>query len=202
MRISKLHIVALGVALLFGCSRDKSPLHPNELSYSDGNSGPFGSGPEYDVYSVVVNSMFLSENQKLAVLLDSTVTYELTQNSVEYYKEHLVHLDNFIINDFNNNNKKRQKLSTIPGLNAINIFVSDKELDDIFRNGSWPEFYNRFPNSNGFVSLSSVGFSQKKDTAILYVFSIQGSFNAAAYIILLQKTNVWKVVKSLIIWIT
>jgi hypothetical protein len=197
MKTYTIQFLLLGLFLTAGCHREKSPLGPN-----DDNLGPFGSGAEYEIYSVVVNSMFLWKNTKLAVLIDSTVTYELSQNSIEYYQQQFPKLDKFLIEDFNKNNADRQKLLNIPGLEATDVLISDNELDDIFQNGWWPEFYKRFPNSSGYISLSSIGFSQNENTAFLYASSIQGGLAGAGYVILLQKTDLWKVVKTLMVWIS
>jgi len=189
-----IHLLLISL-LIFNCTREKSPLSPEDNT-------PVGEGEIYSVYSMVTNKMFIWENTKQVVVRDSTVTHNIDAQS-EYLTEHLPQLDAALIADFNNQNTKRKPLKKIPGLNAHCALFSDAEMEEIFNGGGWwPEFYKRYPKSSGLTDFSSVGFSNDGKTALLYASSMQGGLAGAGYMILLEKTDQWHIVKSLMLWIS
>ena len=178
------------------CTIDKSPLGPTA-----DRSHFVGQGEDYHVYSQVIKSMFLDENTKLVVIRDSTVTYSLS-NQIDYLMEHVPQLDSTLLADYQLHNSRRTALLRIPGLGIECHLLSDAELDDIFNNGWWPEFYQRFPHSGGYITFSSIGWSGDRETAILYASRVRGRLAGAGYLVLLQKTQHWHIISSLLLWIS
>jgi hypothetical protein len=83
------------------------------------------------------------------------------------------------------------------------VWISDQEIERIFRNGEWEGFYRRYPNSRGLVYLSRVGFNKKMTQALLYF--VQQYTNAAGegYLVLLNKqNNEWKRTAQITVWIS
>ena len=53
--------------------------------------------------------------------------------------------------------------------------VGTKTIDVLFRQGGWDAFYERYPDSGGYVIFSAVGFNQDKTQAIVYAGSSCGN---------------------------
>lgn len=180
---------------LLSCSRDKTPLGPGQ------DNTPTGQGEIYDIYSAIVKNMFVGENTKLVVVRDSTVNQDFSYNQ-DYLLEQFPQLNKELIEAFNEANRERKKLDKIPGLQLPCVLLSDQEMEEIFANGWWQEFYRRFPNSSGYISLSVPVFSGDGKLAFLYADSVQGGLAGAGYAILLEKNDRWRIVKTVMLWIS
>ena len=78
--------------------------------------------------------------------------------------------------------------------------IVNKETLALFRGhglDSWDDYYNRFPQSGGYVFMSAVGFNKKKTQAIVYTGSICGGLCGRAQLHLLEKVRgQWKEVSG------
>jgi hypothetical protein len=81
--------------------------------------------------------------------------------------------------------------------------ISDGEIDQIFSNGKWGEFFRRYPNSRGLVWLSRVGFNKSKTQALLYFAHQYTEAAGEGFLILLAKTaSGWKKTAEVLVWIS
>jgi hypothetical protein len=81
------------------------------------------------------------------------------------------------------------------------ILITDAEIDQIFRNGGWEEFYRLYPNSRGLVSFSRVGFNRNETQALLYFEHWYGEDAGEGYLVLLKKTQgEWKQIAQTNVW--
>ena len=55
--------------------------------------------------------------------------------------------------------------------------------------GGWKNFYSKFPDSGGFITMSAVGFNVDKTVAVVYVGHRCGSLCGGGRYHFLQKTN-------------
>jgi hypothetical protein len=70
----------------------------------------------------------------------------------------------------------------------------------------WARFYDEYPQSEGFLSLSRVGFGRKKSQALVYVALVRGHLSGrmwgdGRYILVLKKKGRWRVQKQEAIWV-
>ena len=87
--------------------------------------------------------------------------------------------------------------------NLPHTLVSDIELKQLTKGGKWAEFYRRYPNSRGIVSLSRVGFNKKKTQALLYFVKQYDAEGAEGFLVLLAKRGKeWKRIAQVDVWIS
>ena len=70
--------------------------------------------------------------------------------------------------------------------------VSSEEIDTIFKtegSAGWKTFYERHPDSGGFIELSAVGFNASKTVAVVYAGHSCGSLCGGGTFHILQKVD-------------
>lgn len=86
------------------------------------------------------------------------------------------------------------------------ILVSEAELNYIFNTDSdndWMQFYNTFPNANGFNQFSAVAYNADKTKALLETGNVCGSLCGLGTLFYLEKENgLWVIKKMVETWIT
>jgi hypothetical protein len=82
--------------------------------------------------------------------------------------------------------------------------VDKAEIDAIFKKGGWwKDYYSKYPNSQGFLTLSRVGFSTDGKQAVLYAKNgCGGKCGTSTYVVMERVEPGWKVVKEILIWIS
>jgi hypothetical protein len=82
--------------------------------------------------------------------------------------------------------------------------MSQQEQLEIFKDGgSWNEFYTGYPDSQGIMTISRVGFNREQDQALVYVGNQSDGKAGAGYCVLLTKENgVWTVQGKVMIWVS
>jgi hypothetical protein len=82
------------------------------------------------------------------------------------------------------------------------VLISDREREEIFKDGRWSEFFRRYPGSRGIVYLSRVGFNVDMTEALLY-FSHSYYDNAEGLLIYLKGIEGnWRQVAERRVWIS
>ena len=86
------------------------------------------------------------------------------------------------------------------------ILVSEAELNYIFNTDSdndWMQFYNTFPNANGFNQFSAVAYNGDKTKALLETGNVCGSLCGLGTLFYLEKENgIWIIKKTVDTWIS
>jgi hypothetical protein len=82
--------------------------------------------------------------------------------------------------------------------------VNKAEFDAIFKKGGWwTDYYTKYPNSQGILSLSRVGFSPDGKQAVFFASNhCGGKCGTGAYVVMEKSDSGWKVVKELLIWVS
>ena len=82
--------------------------------------------------------------------------------------------------------------------------VGAEQVRSMFqKGGGWHEFYQTFPESRGFIGLSSIGFDRSLTQAVVYSGRHCGSLcGEGTYIFLILKNGRWVVSKRSGIWIS
>jgi hypothetical protein len=81
--------------------------------------------------------------------------------------------------------------------------IDSTQLHSLFKNGSWPAFYRRFPGSSGFLGLSRVGFSGDGKQALLYVSNKCGELCGGGMYVVMERRGGRRVIEKVIqMWIS
>jgi len=83
-------------------------------------------------------------------------------------------------------------------------FVDNAEIDAIFKQGGWwTDYYKRYPNSQGILSLSRVGFSPDGKQAVFFANNYcGGKCGTGAYVVMERTESSWRVAKEILIWVS
>ena len=168
------------------------------------------STEQYAVYSTVIARMFTAKDKSRQLVIkdltstEDTVIDKLLQES-RYIARMFPTLQKGVLRDYKARNKEPLQLKESFALRIKYVLVADKEIDKLFndKDGWWDEFYKRYPDSGGFISLSRPGFNAVMDQAFVYIEHYCGALCGTGHYVLLQKRkDRWKVVKQEMVWIS
>jgi hypothetical protein len=161
---------------------------------------------EYEVYSSVI----LSENDPQSV--NKIVILQLTDNSTwcdtydcfQNFKNYSLKNDSILVDDFKNKNAKVYKLENKFSIPQTVILISREELNKIFYNEKgWDAFYEKYPNSSGYIQISRVGFNSNQTQAILYYGNQYAGLGGEGYLIFLTKDEgKWIIKEKVGLWVS
>jgi hypothetical protein len=82
--------------------------------------------------------------------------------------------------------------------------VDKREFDRIFEKGGWwKDYYKKYPDSQGFLTLSRVGFNPDDDQALFYASNgCGGKCGTGSYVVMQRIGPNWRILKEIIIWIS
>jgi hypothetical protein len=123
-------------------------------------------------------------------------------------KAEISNIDSTVFTDYIVKNDSVFFLGNLFNIAAKTVsLISEDELNFIFRsqdvNGGWEKFHTLYPNSNGYIQFSRVGFNAGKNQAIFEMGHFYASLGAGGLIVFLRKeNNTWRVVQSFYTWIS
>lgn len=135
------------------------------------------------------------------VLVNETEAYSFDNDSLGWFKNHgLPSIDSECYLNFKENNKLNIQIDSIHDFKGTIIYMSRKEVDDIFNNGGWDNYYKTFGNKF-LVIVSRFGINNDKSKAFIYYSSsIAGRAGAGFYLILEKVYSKWVVKESMPAW--
>jgi hypothetical protein len=81
--------------------------------------------------------------------------------------------------------------------------VESSELEAVFKSGSWPAFYKRFPRSRGILRFSRIGFGEDGSQALFYVSNTCGGLcGVGEYLVMERQDRRWVIAKEIEMWIS
>jgi hypothetical protein len=83
--------------------------------------------------------------------------------------------------------------------------VEPSEMRSIFGTPGdvWGRYYEKYPNSTGFLRVSRVGFNSDANQAAFYISNHCGGLCGGGYFAIMEKVNSnWKVVQEMQVWIS
>ena len=157
---------------------------------------------EQAVYSVVVHS-----GDGSAVLLRETssdISNDDPAQSLDYIKSGLPSASKETLNSFIDRNQEHTQLSPDMQLDVEYVLLSDDEQKSIFTQAEgWDTFYEKYPGSGGYTSLSRVGFNDELDQAVVYAGNMAGPLMGAGFYYLLEKKDgEWRIIEQVMAWIS
>ncbi len=167
---------------------------------------------EYAVLSAVVQQGYVTEAIRQIVLSSETTLAILSSDKplpdvLAGYQKDMPELDQPLIDDFARSNAESRPLESRLQISVPYAFLSQQEQKEIF-NGTagstgWSAFYQKFPNSQGLMSLSRVGFNARMNKALVYVGNQSYWLAGAGYLVLLSRdTGQWQVEQREMVWIS
>jgi hypothetical protein len=164
---------------------------------------------EYQIYSLILNEKFTTSND--LVVKQETTNSISTAFANKYYqplKTEFPSMDSTIFTTIVENNVSAYNLDDQFTVSAkIITLISSEESQYFFIskdiNQGWSDFYEKYPNSNGMIEMSRVGFNSDKSQAIVAVGHYYASLGADGFLIYLtREQNSWKIIKMINTWVS
>ena len=152
----------------------------------------------YAIYDALISDKSLSKDvfgkPDLFVIIDHTNTDyrgdSILNTVLSNVQKSLPSLSDSMIDDFRNKNKIRYSLKDLFNLPTKGIFISNEEFKTILGDKlDWKAFYAKYPNSQGLMTLSNIGFNSDMKRAFVYIANIRGSMNGVGLYVVLEKQN-------------
>jgi hypothetical protein len=177
---------------------------------------------EYEVYDAVIMHMFkggitrFDMNAKVERIVIRDVTYSdyashPDKEDWDQVKTRLPSLTEETIAAYEKVRQNESHLKVDLDIPFEYALISDQQLIDIFGNTSnlhstettWKKFYDVYPRSAGFNSLSRVGFDKAKSQALVYFVNwCRPLCGTGSYLLLERAPDGWAVKESAGIWIS
>jgi hypothetical protein len=188
------------VLLVAGCSGPLSPASPSPAGDPDAE--------ETAVYAAIVRKRFFSTGIERLVIDAETSTGHSSSSlgeTLDYVKQSLPHLLDDTLEDFESRNQGARTLRADLQLGKPYVLVTQDEMSAIFadRTGGWDAFYAKYPNSQGSITLSRVGFNRAMDQALVYVGHQQDwTAGIGYYYLLAKKDGAWIIEAEIMVWVS
>jgi hypothetical protein len=165
---------------------------------------------EYAVYSALIERMFIRKEVELIVIKHQTSAYSSDPGrlgeTLEQVRKAMPGLKPETVADFQSRNNRPSLLEKLFDLKVKVALISKDEVEHLFGAGGgwWKTFYERYPKSQGILTLSQVGFNPEKNQALVYVGNQRGGLDGAGSYILLtrEEGDDWVIADSAGMWIS
>ena len=148
---------------------------------------------EYQIYSLILNEKFTTSNDLVVKQKTSkSISISFANGYNQPLKTEFPNLDATIFTTLVENNVSAYNLDNKFSISTkTTTLISSEESLYIFNskdvNQGWIDFYRKFPNSNGMIEMSRVGFNSDKSQAIVAVGHYYASLGADGLLIYLTK---------------
>ena len=202
--------------LLVNCTTnqlDSMPTAPppsNSIETST-SSQPINSltNEEYAVYDTVIKSLYQTESIELIVINDHTATDlapgETLEQAMQYVQDNMEQvIDPETLADYKNQNQKSIQLEESFSLDIPYILLTETQSNQILdATNNWDNFNQTYPNAQGIMTLSRVGFNAGRDQAVLYIGNRAGlGTGEGFYVFLTKEGEEWAINSSLLAWVS
>ena len=194
--------------LLFG------PIFSPQLENSDPRHA--SDEDEYLVYAAAIERLFAGDKVtfdtqspvKLLVIRNRTLdeNHPLIKNENEHWGYRISQLSPVARDTagaYKEQNREARQLGDLFKLRIRHVLVEDEELARTLKERRWKEFYEKYPDSGGFIGFSRVGFNRKMNQALVYFEHWCGGVcGSGIYVLLERGEEGWKVTKMHRAWIS
>ena len=143
----------------------------------------------YEVYAVILSSEYRFKNAKQFVIRRETDSYQMCLKPNQEFEERL----GPAIAAYVELNKKEWLLQPKLRVDRLYQLVRKDRFKMIFDQGSWEAYYAEYPESQGFIQFSAVGFNKDQTVAVVYIGYGCGGLCGAGQFYVLEKVNgKWK----------
>ena len=202
-------LVSLMIPLLCACAwilpvkPTDTPLSPPTSAPSEPSMEAPSQSDENNSDEQAVYSVFFAENPDVTLLLqdtgaDSSMTSP--EEVMDFIKSGLPAVSDETINDYLKNNKQDSQLSASMNVGAEYQLLSADEFAEISSQSDWGNVLKeKYPDSNGYMFFSRVGFNNAHDQALIYVGRVYGPLaGEASYYLLEKKDAKWMIVNQIL----
>ena len=161
----------------------------------------------YRVYSALIETRYLNAYVQRIVIQDETslfISDDLDMRLKDIKQAFKLKQDT--LNDFKDQNQTPEPLKNAFNLSVEINLVSQEEFQKIFNDpqkDGWKTFYEKYPNSQGRMELSGIGFNINITQALVYAGNMSYALAGAGYFYLLENQDgTWVVVNETMVWIS
>jgi len=185
------------------------------LFFSISCSHQISSIDDYQVFMDLIDQLDLrpirSGNAQVGayVVMETTGVVGLKgskKEGADYIKDNLPSLDLSAILAFKEVNSKPIQLDAKRFNKKKVVLLRKSDFKNMFNTGvrqGWDLFFNTYPDSQGVLTFSSVGFSKDKDQALVYFGNQAGSVSGKGFLIQLEwNGKQWRIENRLPLWIS
>jgi hypothetical protein len=199
---------------VYGCAGGQEPtvekimtLTPASASTPEGFSSI--TLEEYAVYDAMIANNFLPSGYERILIVDQTVAGisagPALQQDLDFLRENMApDLQAETLADFVAKNERSYRIENHFSLDVPVVLISNQAVDEFLAaQDGWERFYEQYPNSQGMMTISRVGFNPSGQQALMYVGNqadlLAGEGN---YVLLSKEGDEWKVTKTFQAWIS
>jgi hypothetical protein len=164
---------------------------------------------DYDIYCLILEQLFPNA-ETLVVNQETSVT---SRSAAEGYfmslKEEIPGLDTTLLTDFADKNDTSRNLDNKFIIQSKKVvLVTRQQIHEIFTgnggvNDGWEAFYRLYPNSSGEIVFGCIGYNASHTRALVEMGNMYASLGGEGQVIYLAKeSGHWKLVKSVVIWVS
>jgi hypothetical protein len=128
---------------------------------------PYEDTEAYQVYSAIIPPGWLVRIAKAKTLVIQAETDPGLRMCLEPDAESKKIIGTAIA-DYLKVNKKTWLIQKNIKLEMPYQIIDNEKVNSIFKNGSWNNFNNQYPDAKGYITLSAVGFNSEKTVAVVY----------------------------------
>ena len=154
---------------------------------------------EYKIYKMVI-TQYISNDVEQIVINDHT---HIRDENLSKLAKNVVELDEETIENFQDVNKDDHLLRNDFDLGIPCILLSSAESMEIFqpKTNGWDVFYERYPQSQGIMGVSKVGFNQEGNQALIYAWNEEYSeVGKGYYLFLTKEEGIWVIQAMITSW--
>ena len=160
---------------------------------------PTGEG----IAKIVIHNVTESDDQGLNVQQDANgqpIPWAQTASSLQ---KEAPTLSRSTVDSFREVNRHQATLQRSFHTSFDYELVDSTQLDSVFKNGSWPAYYKRFPGSTGILGFSRVGFGAGGTQALFFVSRKCGELcGGGEYVVMERRDGRWVIEKEIETWIS
>lgn len=203
-KVAVVNVLLFGFICFVSCEQLRPDINSTAL---DSKSIGDREKTDYVIYSVLIEKMYINERIKLIVIKDHTGLHPPVNDlngELKRVESKLTTISPETLNDFQEKNKESSPLEKAFKLSLPYVLFSEQEDKEIFQDArSWQEFYKRYPDSQGLITLSKVGFNKGMNQALVYIGNQRYGLGGAGYYVLLSKKNdIWSIQDMFGAWVS
>jgi len=201
--------LAIGACLCAACQQSAipSPASPTPTRLSTTTPQLDPDTEEYVVYAAILEGTFIRDDTKQVLIMDHTQTQEavVMESFLADFQESTLMAAPELVTSFKERNQQSHPLEAVLDLEVEYQLLTQEEVDELRsldESSGWKLFYEKYPDTVGFIHLSRVGFNADLSQALVYIahYHYQQPL-LGGYYLMTRQDGRW-VVESGLEWIT
>ena len=157
---------------------------------------------DYEIYSLILQEKFSNTNY---LVINQEISKKSSMNieieKFQYLETEILDFDALVFSDFIIKNDTIYNLDNKFNITSKEITLISSDEIDYLQDKNWDEFYKKYPNTNGLIGMSRIGFNLDKNQAIVEIELVSGFNLVQGSLLFLKKENdEWKIISTIYIW--